>query len=599
MSKKSTKNKKYTYTLLPVLPLVLILAIVPLIVFLKVVPANDASLLFTDGKENFDFFSYYKMVWLVGLSVIGVLIYLYKSFLMQDIPLRKSKLYYPLGTYAVLVILSTFFASYKSVAMIGFVDRYEGMLALLSYIAIMFLAYNTVDNEKHVKWILTGFSISGIIMILIGITQFFGTDIFTTDFGKKLILPAQYENLADSLNFIFAGSKSVYATLYNINYVGVYMSMLFSLMTTLFILTKDLKWKIFFGIMTTSSFLMLLGSKSRAGLIAIFVFAFLSLIFFRKQVLPNWKTFTAIVILIGVSFVGVNTLYEGSVITRLKGGIESLKVKTEPNFQNILLEDETATVEFTDYSMTIVMAESGLMLFDTNEEPLDLAVDAENNNIIRAVEPPYNEHSFITKSYKGDVVLETTLKTNLGNRTIRFIRKDDIMMVLGYDGELVTDIKAPSFGFKGRESMASNRGYIWSRSIPMLKDNVILGHGPDTYALYFPNNDFVGKFVGFNSINTVVDKPHNLYLQIGINTGVLSLLAFLTLIGMYMISSFKAYFKKESYKGIMEATGLGIFMAVCMYLFTGLSNDSIVSVAPIFWILLGTGFVLNEKVNQE
>jgi hypothetical protein len=46
----------------------------------------------------------------------------------------------------------------------------------------------------------------------------------------------------------------------------------------------------------------------------------------------------------------------------------------------------------------------------------------------------------------------------------------------------------------------------------------------------------------------------------------------------------------------MESAGLGIFFAVSMYLFTGLSNDSIVSVAPIFWVLLGTGFIINRKV---
>ncbi len=606
MSKKAQKHKKYTYSLLPVIPLVLILAIVPLIVFLKVVPPNESSLLFTSGAENYDFFSYYKMVWLVVLSIVGLLIYLYKSFIMQELPLKKSNIYYPMGIYGALIILSTIFAYHKSVAFIGFVDRYEGMLALLSYLVIMFLAYNTIDNEKHIKWILGGFSFSGLVMILIGITQFVGADIFTSAFGKKLILPYDYEHLADSLNFIFAGSKSVYATLYNINYVGVYMSMLFSLMVTLFILTREIKWRIFFGVMSVLSFLMLLGSKSRAGLLAMFFFLFLALIFFRKQILPNWKAFTGAGLIILVAFVGVNFAYDGAVISRLTSGVQSLTTKEEPDFKDIILLDETATIVFEDYTMTIVMTEGGLLLFDKNEEPLDIEStnikikkdDEETTNVIRATSPPYNEHYFQTKTYEGDLVLETTINTNLGERVIRFIRNDDIVKVLGYEGQLLTDIKAPYWGFEGKERMASSRGYIWSRSIPMLKDTLFIGHGPDTYAIYFPNNDFVGKFLGFTGINTIVDKPHNLYIQIAINTGVLSLIAFLALMVLYMISSFKAYFKKENYKGIMEATGLGIFMAVCMYLFTGLSNDSIVSIAPIFWILLGTGFVLNEKINE-
>lgn len=598
MSKKKTKNKKYTYPLLPVLPLVLILAIVPLIVFLKIIPPNEASLAFTGGAENYDFFSYYKMVWLVGLSLIGSMIYIYKSFIMQELPLRKSKLYYPLGAYAALIILSTLFSTYKSMALIGFVDRYEGTLALLSYVAILFLAYNTIDNEKHVNLILSAFSISAIVMILIGASQFIGADIFTTAFGKKMILPSQYEHIADSLNFTFADSKSVYATLYNTNYVGVYMSMIFSLMTSLFILTKDLKWQIFFLVISVASFLMLLGSRSKAGLFAMFFFLFVALIFFRKQIIPNWKAFTAAAILITIAFLGVNIANNGAGFSRFTSGVKSLISKNETDFQDIILIDERATIEFTDYTMTIIINEGELIVFDTNNEQLDLEIDQEKANIFRPTKAPYNEHHFQKKIHEGNLVLETTLNTNLGECSIPFMKKDGRMMVLGFEG-LVTDIKAPFFGFKGREAMATSRGYIWSRSIPMLRETIILGHGPDTYAIYFPNSDVVGKILGYNDVNIIIDKPHNLYLQIAINTGVLSLIAFLSLIIMYIISSFKAYFKKEKYNGIMESAGLGIFMAVLMYLFTGLSNDSIVSVAPIFWILLGTGFVLNEKINEN
>ncbi|MDG2830155.1 hypothetical protein P7M08_24710, partial [Vibrio parahaemolyticus] len=87
--------------------------------------------------------------------------------------------------------------------------------------------------------------------------------------------------------------------------------------------------------------------------------------------------------------------------------------------------------------------------------------------------------------------------------------------------------------------------------------------------------------------------------QTAINTGLVSLLAELSIFIIYIITSFKAYFQKDDYNDFIEATGLGIFFAVCMYLFTGLSNDSIVSVAPIFWVLLGTGFIINRKVIEK
>ena len=37
----------------------------------------------------------------------------------------------------------------------------------------------------------------------------------------------------------------------------------------------------------------------------------------------------------------------------------------------------------------------------------------------------------------------------------------------------------------------SKRVYIWSRSIPILKDCLLLGFGPDTYSIVFPSYNFV------------------------------------------------------------------------------------------------------------
>jgi hypothetical protein len=69
----------------------------------------------------------------------------------------------------------------------------------------------------------------------------------------------------------------------------------------------------------------------------------------------------------------------------------------------------------------------------------------------------------------------------------------------------------------------------------MLKDTVLIGHGPDTYVLEFPQHDYVGKLNSFSSHRMIVDKPHNMYLQIGINTGLISLIGLLALYLMYFV----------------------------------------------------------------
>ncbi|HHX61128.1 MAG TPA: hypothetical protein GX707_10515 [Epulopiscium sp.] len=40
---------------------------------------------------------------------------------------------------------------------------------------------------------------------------------------------------------------------------------------------------------------------------------------------------------------------------------------------------------------------------------------------------------------------------------------------------------------------------------------------------------------------------------------------------------------------------IGIFAAICGYLIAGLFNDSVVSVAPVFWILWGLGIGLTSS----
>jgi len=594
--KRKPNNKNTNYNIFLAIPLALVVAIVPLIVLLKVIPPNEATLIFTNGGENFDFFSYYKMYWLLIFTGFGVLLFLYRKFLQQDVALRKSNIYYPMIAYGVLVLLSTLFATYREISLQGFVDRYENMYVLLAYMVLVFLGYNLIDNEKQVKVVLTALGVSSLVMFALGFTQFMGNDFLMTDLGKKLILPAQYEHIAENLRFTFASSQSIYGTLYNINYVGVYMSMVFVLATTLFLLLKDYKYKIFFGLVSVASFLALLGSRSRAGMFSMALFGILLIIFFRRLLLRNWKSFLVIALAIGAVFIGVNQSRDGLIINRIKAGFESLKTVHEADLKDIVLDENTAEIIFRDYSIRLAFTEDSFTLMDGDGNPIETSVE---ENVIKPTIEPFNANTFEMKVHERNPVLDTTISTNRGRRNLKFVVDDGEMKVIGYGGEYIKDISAPYVGFEGRERLASSRGYIWSRTIPMLKETVFIGHGADTYALHFPNNDYVGKFLGFTSTNTIVDKPHSMYLQSAVNTGVLSVLALLALFGMYIVQGFKAYFFKREYHDFIDTAGLGIFMAVMIYLFTGISNDSIVSVAPVFWTLLGIGFILNKKTIER
>ena len=64
------------------------------------------------------------------------------------------------------------------------------------------------------------------------------------------------------------------------------------------------------------------------------------------------------------------------------------------------------------------------------------------------------------------------------------------------------------------------------------------------------------------------------------------------------IKSFKLYYNNK-FKDFISVAGLGIFVAVVGYLGAAIFNDSVVSVAPVFWILLGVGISINSILTPK
>ena len=54
-------------------------------------------------------------------------------------------------------------------------------------------------------------------------------------------------------------------------------------------------------------------------------------------------------------------------------------------------------------------------------------------------------------------------------------------------GKLTDLEKVNAYGFKDNLSFGSGRGYIWSRTLGMLKDDFIIGDGANTYCINFPH----------------------------------------------------------------------------------------------------------------
>ncbi|BDU50094.1 O-antigen ligase family protein [Haliovirga abyssi] len=594
--KAADEKKENTQSIIKLLPILIILAIVPLIVFLKVVKLTGARHDFWTGEpRNWDFFSYYKVIWIYVLTVIS----LGSSYFVKRI--KKSNFYIPLLAYGILISLSSMVSKYKIISLYGFVDRYEGAFVLICYLFLTFITFNLIKNKFDIKLIFFALGIGAFIMSLIGIFQFFGMDIFRTYQGKLWILPPDWEKLADSLKFTFAPG-TIYATLYNTNYVGSYMSMLFLLSIIAVIYTKNkvkLSIIIIFNLLMYSNWI---GCRSRAGMVGGTAGLILLIIIFRKKLLKKWMLILGlvvsyIVIALLMNLYTIKAEYSsGPLLAKIASLGSAAKQVVEGS--NVALKDivmKKNRIEIRTKKETFIMEidKEKIKFYDTINNVLEYKIikDENKDKVIIFKNEKYSK-------YKVKLSENNIFTLYFNGMKLNFIYMKNGFKLINSKGKLDTfhNIDRIKF-FDGKEKAGSMRFYIWSRSIPLLKKTLFLGFGPDTFAIYFPQNDYIGKLKAFGTIYEVVDKPHDMYLQIAINTGVLSLIAFLVLVIGYIYQSLNIYLKRNLNEFEIISGG-AIAVAIFAYLVTATFNDSLVSVAPVFWVLLGAGLGIN-RLNEE
>ena len=531
---------------------------------------------------NLDFYSYYKMIFFLTASFFLLITFL-KYVDLNGI--KKTNYYLPAAVYSIFAVLSSFKAEYKEIVIKGFPDRYENIFVLLGYLLLVVAAVNIVDNKKSFKLILKALFISAFILAIHGILQFYNYDLLATEFGRKLITPDGLDFFVDRLSFI--GRRIIYSTMYNPNYVGSYASMVGILALGLYSSSQKNKKLFISGILSTLLFAFLIGSRSRAGFMG-FIAGTVIILYMRRQFLKkHWIRIFVIFTVFTLVFITMNARNLDEIFSDvlfpkteqekyLEG--EILPPITEVSSEAGKLKLKTAEAEFE-----IIMASDQIEFL--NKQPINVYNSKDEVKEIIFKGKQYLHHSFQINEK------ENYLIWNYGAKSAQFYYQDGQILMAGMHNNLYPLKKVESIGFKGYERLGSSRAYIWSRTLPLLKDTIFIGHGPDTYAMYFPQDDVIGKLKFFSNPKIIVDKPHNLYLQIAINTGIISLLVLLYLWGNYIFSSFVLY-NNSDLSSWQNRLGIALLGAVSAYLVAGFFNDSVISVAPVFWIILGLGISL-------
>ncbi|MGZ3709212.1 MAG: O-antigen ligase family protein, partial [Bdellovibrionota bacterium] len=123
------------------------------------------------------------------------------------------------------------------------------------------------------------------------------------------------------------------------------------------------------------------------------------------------------------------------------------------------------------------------------------------------------------------------------------------------------------------DRLFSCRGYIWSRTLPLVAEAPWIGNGPGAFAVDFPQYDYQGRLGVCIGMGGIIDQPHNLFLQWVHAFGLPSLALFFLLVG---------YAIKQGRKESPE-----LVAAIIAFLICGIFISGSVQSSPIFWILLG------------
>ena len=423
--------------------------------------------------------------------------------------------------FLLLTLLSAIFSPWKDFVWNGFTinavqGRWEGFWAFLAYCIAFFIIARLYHPERRHFLI---FAYSASFLSICGILQYMGFDIFYAT--KYIIVEVNMPPL----------TRTFRTTLGNINIVSAYCSLIIVLFAALFS-TENSRWGIFYLIASSSAFWLQLITGGDAGNVGV-LGAMLLLI-------PYWfsgqRRLGRILIVLSSWCVvhSANQLY-----------LSFIKSKTAVN-SNIDMADKNFLDTFTPFYpvpfifLAVILLAGGLFLLYWKKKWSDRYMKIVGISLLGII-------------FIGGIIFVEILGsriTNQPNNTIWQAR----------------EVLHGRFG----NNFGSGRGWIWKAGMSVIKENPILGTGPDTFFFALGGEQTTPlvdamiepqvilslgglQFDGLRIIGQFVDKAHNTFLQIAVCMGLPALLAYLVFLGALFLPSIKKAFNRP----VLFAFGAG------------------------------------------
>lgn len=580
-------------------PIVFAWGFIPLVVHAKVYNTGysqyDWYSEMTDVQT--DFFLIYKSYMIIAIACIMAFALIYQFVLSRKHELKFEPAFYCLAAYAFLAMASFAFSEHKYYASHGAYELFEPVWVVLGYLVICYYTYCQVDRQEQVyslvKYSGVGFAILG----LIGISQFFNMDFFRTTLGKKLISPTSWWGDLDQLSFTF-DPGTVYATLYNPDWVGFYTGIVMPVMVVMVFWSKKIWAKLVYAALAIAMLICLVGARAMGGIIAMISAVVIVLIILLSR---NKKGVIAIgcLAITGtaalVAFL-TNTAPGKGIVQTFVGtnkGYEDFGIKAiETNDKDVvfhLAEEKEIHISYTLYE------DGGVTVQCLNEEGYELptVITGEAGSTYSVEDDSYLGCAVTPMYIDDDIAIEVVID----HTTWHFSnQQDDTYYYYNPVGKYVKMSVPKDAGIFNNDGI-QNRGVIWNHVIPLLPNYVFFGSGANTFAQVYPQNDYIYK--AYRGMQYIYDvKAHNWYLQQWIEEGLLALLALLIFYLIYFVKCIKLY-RKTCLRDPISCMGIALFIGITAYMINAIANDSNVNTAPVLWVAFGLGYAVNRIVKEN
>lgn len=586
---QETKQEKRNLWLLP---LQFVLAVLPFVMSLYQGNSGYSAYTWNGVQDEYlDVFLHGKMVVFIVVAALTLVLTVYRTLQLRNTE-RKSllKTFLPMVVYTVMVLISTLCSENLKGSLTGTMDQKEPVWVLLGYVVILVYAYLVINDKEDWSRLANAAILGSFFMAVLGVMQAMGKDPMTWEWVQRLFVGKNFIEQNGMLTLTFPVGQA-YITMFNPNYVGTYVAMYVPLLVMGMFTSRKGWLKGVCGISTIGLLITLFASQSRTGLIAIVAAFIMFLIFMGREVWKRWYLVIPGVTFVVLSFSLIDTYRDNLLTNRLKAmfAIE----KRENALYGIDTTGNGVRVVYNGTEFIVQMAVSRN----------DFAyVVTENGNSLEVTYDEERLHAYFTLSTGDALVLETAAYEEqyafgmlLDGRNYYFtnqIVKGNYKFINEFGR--ADECTIPDRIFDGYEAVASGRGYVWGRTVPLLLKHFFIGSGPDTFAIEFPQTDYVARYKsGFEGV--IFTRPHNFYLQMGVQTGVVSLLAFLMFYAIYFVGCCRRYFFCK-FKCMEEQCGFAIFLCSIGFMASGLANDSLIVVSPMFYLLLGAGMAINHKL---